>query len=99
MVDIRGVCLGTYTAIPSFFTRFKSTIEVISLNAYKYCLQVPLDVKLCFKTYSLQFHFQFRKQSEIIGTKSGEEKGWGTLSMLLVTNFVVFRDLLAGALL
>jgi hypothetical protein len=49
--------------IPSFFPRFKITAEVILLNAVEY----PLDVKHCFKTSSLQFHFQFWKQSEITG--------------------------------
>jgi hypothetical protein len=35
-------------------------------------LQFPLDVRHCFKTSSLQLHFQFGKQSEITGVKSGE---------------------------
>jgi hypothetical protein len=30
-------------------------------------LRFPLDVRHCFKTPSLQFHFQFGKQSEITG--------------------------------
>jgi hypothetical protein len=49
--------LGTYTAIPSFFPRFKSTVEVIVLNAVEYRLRFPLDVRHCFKTSPLQFHF------------------------------------------
>jgi hypothetical protein len=32
------VSLGTYTAIPSFIPRFKSTVEVILLNTTEYRL-------------------------------------------------------------
>jgi hypothetical protein len=35
-------------------------------------LRFPFDVRHCFKTSSLQFHFQFGKQSEITGAKSDE---------------------------
>jgi hypothetical protein len=59
--------LGTYTAAPSFFPRFKSIVTVIVLNAVEYRLRFPLDVRHCFKTSSLQFHFQCGKQSEITG--------------------------------
>jgi hypothetical protein len=37
--------LETYTAIPSFFPCFKMTVEVIFLNAVKYHLRFPLDVR------------------------------------------------------
>jgi hypothetical protein len=53
------VSLGTYKAIPLFFPCFKSTMDVIFLNAVKYRLRFPLDVRHCFKASSLQFHFQF----------------------------------------
>jgi hypothetical protein len=56
-----------YTVIPSFLPRFKSTMEVIFLNAVEYRLRFSLDVRHCFKTSSLQLHFQFGKQSEITG--------------------------------
>jgi hypothetical protein len=38
-------------------------VKVIFLNAVEY----PLDVRYCFKMSSIQFHFQFWKQSEITG--------------------------------
>jgi hypothetical protein len=44
-ISFKIVSLGTHTAIPSFFPRFKSTVDVILLNAVKYCLQSPLDVR------------------------------------------------------
>jgi hypothetical protein len=40
-------------------------VEVIFLNAVEYRLRFPLDVRHCFKMTSLQFQFQFGKQSEI----------------------------------
>jgi hypothetical protein len=42
-------------------------VEVIFLNAVKYHLQFPLDARHCFKTSSLQFNFQFGKQSKLTG--------------------------------
>jgi hypothetical protein len=42
-------------------------VEVIFLNAVEYRLQLPLDVRHCFKTSSVQFYFQFGKQSKITG--------------------------------
>jgi hypothetical protein len=41
--------------------------EVIFLNAVEYRLRFASDVRHCFKTSSLQFYFQFGKQSEITG--------------------------------
>jgi hypothetical protein len=58
-ISFRIVFLETYTAIPSFFPRFKGTMEVSFLNAVEHHLQFPLDVRQCFKTSSLQFQFQF----------------------------------------
>jgi hypothetical protein len=55
-----------------FFSRSKSTVEVIFLSAVEYRLRYTLDARHCFKTSSLQFHFQFGKRSEITGAKSGE---------------------------
>jgi hypothetical protein len=66
-ISFKIVSLGTYTAIPSFFPCFKNTVEVIFLNVVKCRLRLSLDVRRCFKMSSLQFHFQFGKQSEIIG--------------------------------
>jgi hypothetical protein len=66
-ISLKIVSLGTYTVIPSFFLHFKITMKVIFLNAVEYRLQFPLDVRHCFKTSSLQFHFQCGKQSEITG--------------------------------
>jgi hypothetical protein len=59
--------LGKYTMTPSVFKHFKSTVEVIFLNAAEYRFQFPLYVRHCFKMLSLQFHFQFGKQSKITG--------------------------------
>jgi hypothetical protein len=58
--------LGMYVVIPSFFPSFKSTVDVIFFNGVEFRSQFPSDVRHCFKTPSLQFHFQFGgKQSEI----------------------------------
>jgi hypothetical protein len=66
-ISLKIVSLGTYTAIQWFSPRFRSTVEVIFLNAVEYHLRFPLDVWHCFKTSSLYFHFQSGKQSEITG--------------------------------
>jgi hypothetical protein len=88
-----------YTVIPSFFPLFKSTVEIIFLYAVEYRLWFPLDFRHCFKTSSLQFHFQFGKQVKSQGAKTSELGDWGTITMLLlVTNSVVSRDAWAGAL-
>jgi hypothetical protein len=65
VISFRVVSLGTYTVVPLFFPRFKSTLEVIFLNALEYRLRFPLDVGHCFKTSSFQFHFQFGKQIQL----------------------------------
>jgi hypothetical protein len=58
--------LGKCTAILSFFSpRFKSTMEIILPTAVEYYLWFPLVVRHCFKMSSLQFNFQFGKQSKI----------------------------------
>jgi hypothetical protein len=44
---------------PSFFPRFKITVEVSFLNAVEYPLRFSLDVRHCFITSSIQFRFQF----------------------------------------
>jgi hypothetical protein len=42
--------LGTYTAIPSIFPRFKSTMEVIVLNAVEYRLRlIPFTCQTLFQ--------------------------------------------------
>jgi hypothetical protein len=66
-MSFKIVSLGKYTAIPLFSPCFKSIGEVIFLNAVEYHLQFPVDVNHCFKALSLQFHFQYRKRSEITG--------------------------------
>jgi hypothetical protein len=57
--------LEMYAVIPSFFPCFESTKEIIFLNAVEYCLWLASDIRHCFKTSSLKFHFQFGKWSEI----------------------------------
>jgi hypothetical protein len=66
--------LGMSTGIPSFFPHCKSTVEVIFLNAAEYHVRFPLDVRHCLKTSSLQFHFQFGKQSKITGLSLASRK-------------------------
>jgi hypothetical protein len=63
-ISFKIVSLGTYTAISSFFTCFKRTVEIVFLHTVEYHWQFPLDVRHCFKTSYLQFHFQFGKQSD-----------------------------------
>jgi hypothetical protein len=70
-ISFKIVSLGMYTKNPSFFPCFKSTMEVIFLNAVEYCLQFPLDVRYCFKKSSLQFHFQFGKEQNHRGGGGG----------------------------
>jgi hypothetical protein len=41
-------------------------MEAIFLNTVEHHLLFPLDVRHYFKMLSLQFHFQFGKQSKII---------------------------------
>jgi hypothetical protein len=50
--------LGTYTAIPSSFPRFRSTVEVIVLNAVEYRLRFPLDVRCCRVPLAISFGCQ-----------------------------------------
>jgi hypothetical protein len=69
---LAATSFGTYTVIPLFFPRFKGTVEVICPNAVEYRMQFTLDVRHCFKMPPLQFHFQFGKQIEITGGKTGE---------------------------
>jgi hypothetical protein len=59
-------------------TPWKSVSLVLSSTA--------CDVRHCYQTSSLQFHFQFGKQSEITGLSPA-----GTITVLLITNSVVFR--------
>jgi hypothetical protein len=66
-ISFKIVSLGTFSATPSFFPRFKSSVDVIFLNAVEYRLQFPLDIRHCLKTSSLQLHFQNGKQSELTG--------------------------------
>jgi hypothetical protein len=66
-ISFKIVPIGMCTAIPSFFPCFKSTVEVIILNAVEYRLRFPFDVRHSFVTSYLQFYFQFGKQSEITG--------------------------------
>jgi hypothetical protein len=44
-ISFKIVSLGTYTAMPQFFPSFKSTVQVIFLNAVEYRLRFPLDVR------------------------------------------------------
>jgi hypothetical protein len=64
-ISYKIVSLGMHTVILSFFPHFISTMEVIFHNAVEYHLQFPLDVRHCFKM-SLQFHFQFGKQIQLL---------------------------------
>jgi hypothetical protein len=49
---------------PIIFPPFKSTVDVIFLDAVKYRLRFPLDVRQCFRTSSPQFNFQFRNKAK-----------------------------------
>jgi hypothetical protein len=64
--------LGTYTAIPSFFSRFKSTMEVIVLNAVEYRLQlIPFRCQTLSKR-PISFIFNLGNKAKSQGAKSGE---------------------------
>jgi hypothetical protein len=88
--------LGTYTAIPSFFPHFKSTVEVIFLNAVEYRLRFHLHVKTLFPNVvpSVSFTKQNHRGLSPTSREDGER-----YMLLLVTNSVVFGDMWAGALL
>jgi hypothetical protein len=95
-ISFKKVALRTYTVIPLFFLCFKSTVEVIFLNAVDCHLRFPLDVR----------HFQNVVpwvSFSIWETKWNHSVWWvgrmGNETMLLVTNSVVFRDVWAGVLL
>jgi hypothetical protein len=47
-------------------------VEVIFLNAVKYLLRFPLDVRQCFKTSSFHFIFNLGNKEKSQGAKSGE---------------------------
>jgi hypothetical protein len=51
-------------------------MEAIFLNAAEYCSQFPLDVRHCFKMSSIQFYFQFGKQSD------PRDESWVLISLL-----------------
>jgi hypothetical protein len=81
-----------------FLPRFRSTVEVISLNAVECRVRFSLDVRHCFKTSSLQFHFQFgEKKQNHRGLSSASREDGEPSKLLLVTNSVVFRDVCEGA--
>jgi hypothetical protein len=62
--SLKTSLLGNVYSKHIIFPYFKSTIEVIFLNAVKYHLPFALDVIHCFKM-PLQFHFRYGKQSEL----------------------------------
>jgi hypothetical protein len=68
---LKTVSLGTHTTDPW------NNMEGISLNAVEYRLRFPLDVRHCFKMPSIQFHFQFGRQSEITGGLSPASRADG----------------------
>lgn len=58
-----------------FSACFKNAREVIFLKAAGYHLQIPLDVRHCFRTLFLNFYFQFGKQSETVWGQA-KQVGW-----------------------
>jgi hypothetical protein len=67
---LQNSLLGNVYSDPIFFfSLFKSTVEVIFLNAVEYRLRFPLDVRHCFKTSSLRFHFQFANKAKSQGAE------------------------------
>jgi hypothetical protein len=97
VISFKIVSYGKYTAIPSFFTRFKSTVQVIFLNAVEPRSRFPLDVNTASKHCPFRFNLENKPKSR--GAKSGYYLGWGMITMLLlITNVAVFSDVWAGAL-
>jgi hypothetical protein len=94
-VSFKIVSLGTYTVSPSYFVSFRSIMEVIFLIAVEYGLRFPLDVRHCFKTSSLQFQFSIWETKRNHSPASREDGGTITM-LLLVTNSVVFKEVVGG---
>jgi hypothetical protein len=62
---LAAISFRTYTAIPSFFPRFKSSVEVIFLNAVEYRLRFPWMSDTVSKRRPISFIFNLG--SEITG--------------------------------
>jgi hypothetical protein len=83
-ISFKTVSLGTYTAIPSFFSHaskapWKSFSLMLSSTACD-SLQMPDTVPKC-RPFSFIFNLGNKAKSQ--GTKSGEEGGCGTITMLM----------------
>jgi hypothetical protein len=71
-ISFKIVSLGTYTVIPLFFPCFKSTPEVIFLNAVDYHLY-PFGCQTLFqKRHPFSFNFNFGNKMKSRGAKAGE---------------------------
>jgi hypothetical protein len=71
-------------------------VEVIFLNAVEY-LWMSDTVSKC-RPFS--FIFNLGNKAKLQGAKSGKNRGWGMITiLLLVTNSAVFRDVWTGAVL
>jgi hypothetical protein len=58
-----------------------------------------LDVTLVQNVVpSVSFSILGVKKAKSHGAKYGEQRGWGMITMLLVTNSVIFRDVWEGVL-
>jgi hypothetical protein len=74
-ISYKTASLGTHTAIQSFFffsfPRFKSTVEVIFLNAVEYRMRFTLDVTVS-KRPPFNFIINWGNKAKSQGAKSGE---------------------------
>jgi hypothetical protein len=92
-ISFKIVSLGMYTAIPSFSFRaskapWKSFSVMLLSTAWDYIWMS----KVVSKCHPFSFIFNLANNVKTQGAKSSKYGGWGTITMLLVTNSAVFRD-------
>jgi hypothetical protein len=71
-ISFKIVSLGTYTEIPSFFPCFKSTIEVIFLNAVEYRFAIPFGCQILLQKIIPSVSFSIGKTAKSWGAKSNK---------------------------
>jgi hypothetical protein len=86
IISFKIVSLGTYTAIPSFSPRFKSTMEVIFLNAVEFCLRFPLDVKTLFQNVIPSVSFSIWETKQNHRGPNPASRGMGNDSHVVVSH-------------
>jgi hypothetical protein len=74
-ISFKIISLGTYTAIPLFFSHLKSTVEVIFLNAVEYRLRFPCQTLFQNVVPSVSFLTWDTKQNDRGPSLASREDG------------------------